>query len=177
VQRFRQWWLWLFVVAPAVFAWYPFVQQILKGIPVGQHPAPDWVIWAIWLLVGLGLPFAFSRIRMVLEVTDAEVLIRYRPFSRRAIALVDIGLVEVRSYNAVKEYGGWGIKGWSSDKMVYNVSGGKGVELTLKDGRRVMLGSLRTDELAAAIEAQRKRAGVARVGRAARVPLDRSGAS
>ena len=41
--------------------------------------------------------------------------------------------------------------------MAYNVSGDRGVELTLKDGRRVMLGSQRADELAAVIEAERRR--------------------
>ncbi len=88
VQRFRQWWLWMLVSGPAVLAWLPFIQQILRGEPVGQNPAPDWVVWLLWLLIGLGLPFLFGRLRLVLEVTDADVLIRYRPFSRRTIPLV-----------------------------------------------------------------------------------------
>ena len=58
----------------------------------------------------------------------------------------------MRKYSAVKEYGGWGIKGWSQQKVAYNVSGNEGVELTLRDGRRVMLGSQRAPELAQAIE-------------------------
>ncbi len=62
----------------------------------------------------------------------------------------------------MKEYGGWGVKGWSKDKMAYNVSGDRGVELTLKDGRRIMLGSQRAEELAGAIEAARGRAGATR---------------
>ena len=94
------------------------------------------MVWLLWLLIGLALPFLFGRLRLVLEVTDAEVLIRYRPFSRRAIALADIQQVQARQYNAVKEYGGWGVKGWSKEKMAYNVSGDRGVELTLRDGRQ-----------------------------------------
>jgi hypothetical protein len=39
--------------------------------------------------------------------------------------------------------------------VAYNVSGDRGVELTLRDGRRVMLGSQRPEELAQAIETQR----------------------
>jgi hypothetical protein len=84
------------------------------------------------------------------------VRIHYRPFVRRVIALSDIERVEARKYNPLKEYGGWGIKGWSKTKMAYNVSGNRGAELTLTDGRRVMLGSQRAEELAAAIEAQRR---------------------
>ena len=121
----------MLVAAPAALAWWPFIRQIIGGEPVGQNPVPDWVVWLLWLLIGLALPFLFSRLRLVLEVTDAEVLIRYRPFSRRAIALADIQQVQARQYSAVKEYGGWGVKGWSKEKMAYNVSGNRGVELTL----------------------------------------------
>jgi hypothetical protein len=160
-QRFTQWWLWVLVILPAALAWWPFVQQVIGGQPVGQHPAPSWLVWVIWLAIGIGLPLLFGRVSMVVEVFDDEVLVRYRPFARRTITLAEIERAEPRRYNAVKEYGGWGVKGWSKTKMAYNVSGSRGVELTLADGRSVMLGSQRADELAAAIEAQRRRAGAA----------------
>jgi hypothetical protein len=57
------------------------------------------------------------------------------------------------SYKPIKEYGGWGIKGWSPNRLIYNVSGDQGVELTLHDGRQLMLGSQRPQELAGAIAA------------------------
>jgi hypothetical protein len=59
----------------------------------------------------------------------------------------------------VREYGGWGIKGWSFKSVAYNISGDRGVQLTLRDGRRIMLGSRRPDELAQAIETQRQARG------------------
>ncbi len=86
-QRFRQWWVWALVVAPAALAWWPFIQQIIGGEPVGQNPAPDWAVWVLWLLIGLALPFLFGRIRLVIEVTDDQVSIRYWPFSRAARSL------------------------------------------------------------------------------------------
>jgi hypothetical protein len=165
-QRFRQWWVWALVVGPAVLAWWPFIQQVIGGEPVGDNPAPDWLVWVIWLLIGLGLPLLFGILVLILDVTPDEVVVRYRPFKRRSIPLRDIEQVQVRTYNAVKEYGGWGIKGWSKENVAYNVSGNRGVELTLGDGRRVMLGSQRADELAAAIEGQRRKdRGVARPAR------------
>jgi hypothetical protein len=153
-QRFRQWWVWAIVVAPAALAWWPFIRQIVQGQPLGQNPTPDWLVWAIWLLVGLGLPFFFSRVSLVVEVFSDAVRIHYRPFTGRTVAIDEIERVEARTYNALKEYGGWGIKGWSKAKMAYNVSGNRGVELTLTGGRSVMLGSQRADELAGAIESR-----------------------
>ena len=70
----------------------------------------------------------------------------------RVIPIAEVAKVEARKYNALKEYGGWGIKGWSGKKMAYNVKGSWGVELTLKDGRRVLIGTQKPQELAAAVE-------------------------
>lgn len=153
-QRFRQWWLWILVVGPAALAWWPFVEQIIRGERVGQNPAPDWLVWVIWLLIGIGLPLLFGLVALVLQVTVDEVVVNYRPFKRRVIPFSDIAQAQVRTYNAVKEYGGWGIKGWSKENVAYNVSGNRGVELTLRSGSRVMLGSQKADELAAAINGQ-----------------------
>jgi hypothetical protein len=156
-QHFRQWWVWVLVAAPAALAWWLFVEQIIRAKPLGQNPAPDWLVWLIWLLIGIGLPLFFGRMTLVVELTAEQLLIRYRPFSRRVIPLDEVVRVQARTYNAVKEYGGWGVKGWSKEKMAYNVSGNRGAELTLKDGRQVMIGSQRADELAAVIEAERRR--------------------
>lgn len=154
VQYFRQSWLWLVVLLPTILAWWAFVRQIMGGKPVGDNPAPDWAVWLIWVLFGLGLPLFFGLLRMVVEVTSEELVIHYRPLARRRIPLADIVKLDTRRYNAIKEYGGWGIKGWSREKMAYNVSGSEGVELRLQDGRTILVGSRRPEELLAAIREQ-----------------------
>ncbi len=154
-QRFRQWWLWVLVAGLTALGWWSFAQQILLGRPFGGNPAPDWGVWLLWLVIGVGLPLFFARLELVLEVTSRELLIRYRPLSKRVLRLDEIERLEVRSYSPIGEYGGWGIKGWSRKKVAYNVSGHRGVDLTLRDGRRVMLGSQRAEELAETIERQR----------------------
>ncbi|NLE10690.1 MAG: hypothetical protein GX630_04215 [Actinobacteria bacterium] len=159
VQRFRQWWLGTVVLGIAALSWWLFIRQIVRGQVIGDHPAPDWALWILWLVAGIALPAAFILVRLVLEVTDGEVIIRFVPLAKRVIRVDEIEKLEVRTYNAVTEYGGYGMKGWSNDKMAYNVGGNRGVELTLRDGRRVMLGSQRADELAAAIESQMGPAG------------------
>lgn len=155
-QRFRQAWVLVIVLGVAGLVWWTFIRQIWLGEPMGDNPAPDWAVWLLWVVIGLALPYFFLRARLVIEVTSEEVAIRFFPLSRRRIPLTDVQASEVRKYNAVKEYGGWGIKGWTSKNVAYNVSGDTGVQLTLHDGRKVMLGSQRAEELAGVIEAQRK---------------------
>jgi Family of unknown function (DUF6141) len=151
-QHFTQWWLWIIVLGVAALAWWAFIQQIFVGKPIGDNPAPDWAVVLIWVVFGLGLPFMFETLTLVVEVMPDAVRVRFRPFTKRIIPISSISHVEARQYNALKEYGGWGIKGWSAKKMAYNVKGHWGVELTLGGDRKVLLGTQRPQELAAAIE-------------------------
>lgn len=152
VQRFRQWWVWALVAGAAALTWLIFIRQVVFGHTLGDNPAPDWGVWLLWLFIGVGLPALFLYLRLLLEVTPDRIVVRFRPLHTRTILLAEVEEFGVRKYSAVKEYGGWGIKGWSQQKVAYNVSGNEGVELTLQDGRRVMLGSQRAPELAQAIE-------------------------
>jgi hypothetical protein len=153
-QRFRQWWLWLLVLGIAAVAWWGFVQQIVFGEPLGTNPAPDWLMWVLLIIFGIGFPAFLLLLRLITEVRNDSVYIRFVPLRTRTIAFSEIEHVKARTYSAVREYGGWGIKGWSRNKIAYNVSGNEGVELTLTNGQRVMIGSQRAPELAAAIAAQ-----------------------
>jgi len=156
-QYFRQRWLWLTVGLVVAAVWWGFIQQIARGTPFGGNPGPDWLVWLLWLAVGIGLPLLFWRAHLRVSLTEQELTIRYVPFTVRHIPLVEVTGARAREYGAIREYGGWGIRG-SRDKRAYNVSGNEGVEVSLKDGRTVMIGSQRAQELERAIRAINGRA-------------------
>jgi hypothetical protein len=155
-QTFRQWWMWLLVGGLAALQWWGFVQQIVLGKPFGNKPAPDWMMVILWLAFGFGLPLLFLYMKLTVTVTDDAVDIQFRPLVRRTIPLSSIAHVEARTYAPLREYGGWGIRGGLRGKRAYNVNGDRGVELTLADGRKVMVGSQRAGEMAQAIESARQ---------------------
>ncbi len=101
--------------------------------------------------IGIGLPVLFALVQMTTEVHDDHILVEYRPFARREFARDDIKGAEVRTYRPIAEYGGWGIRVWFGGKRAYSAYGNQGVELTLADGARVMLGSQKPDDLLQAI--------------------------
>jgi hypothetical protein len=87
------------------------------------------------------------------DVTDRGVSIAFRYlWPTRRIGFAEIIGLEVRRYNPLLEYGGWGVrlgpKGWG-----YMTSGNEGVQLRLRKGIPVLIGSARPRELEAAIRA------------------------
>ena len=149
------WWILFIILGTAGLMWYGFVQQIIWGQPFGTNPGPDWLIWLLWLLIGLGLPGVWLITKLVVEVKNDHILIRYFPFVTRRIPFTDIRHFQARTYSPLKEYGGWGIRGWGN-KIAYNVSGNQGVELTLNNEQKIMIGSQRASELALALESKIK---------------------
>ena len=90
-------------------------------------------------------------------VTETEVVVTFGawfPLYKRLIAHDDIASAVADSYEPIPEYGGWGIRGFGRS-VALNARGNRGVRLTLHDGRRVLVGSQRPDDLAAALTAPR----------------------
>jgi len=151
-QRFRQPWIWALLLGIAGLSIYSFVQQIFLGEPFGSNPAPDYMVAIIAVFFGLGFPIVFSQINLTTEVRPEGVYYRFFPFqlSFRKISPEDIASYEAREYSPVKEYGGWGIRFGPSGKA-YNISGSRGVQFRFVDGKQLLIGSRRADEMAAAM--------------------------
>jgi hypothetical protein len=155
VQRFRDvWWIMVLVFGVAATQWWIFLGQIVGGVPAGNRPAPDVVVLLVWLLCGIGLPVLFLLLGLEVEVSPNAVIIRFTPLFTRVIDKREIADVEALTYRPLREFGGWGVRGWGG-RVAYNVRGDQGVELTLHDGRHVLIGTQRAPELAAAITAFR----------------------
>ncbi len=145
------------VVLVAGVGWWGFIEQVVLGKPWGNNPGPDWILWLILLLFGIAFPIFFMSLRLIVEVQEDHVDIRFRPFTHRRIAFDDIERAKMRNYHPIREYGGWGVKGWSHRKMAYSVSGNEGVDLQMRDGTSVMIGSREPRKLERAIEKAMKR--------------------
>lgn len=150
-QRLRQWWVWLLVVIGVGLGWWGFIQQIVLDQPWGTNPGPDWAIVLTWLLTGIGLPLFVIYVKLDVTVSAEAVDIYFRPLTRRVIPVDQIAHFRARTYSPLGEYGGWGLRGLGHNRA-YNISGNQGVELVLMDGRIVLIGSRRAEELAEAIE-------------------------
>ncbi|MCD4687375.1 MAG: DUF6141 family protein [Anaerolineae bacterium] len=154
VQYMRQWWATMLIGGIAVLMWYAFVEQIVRGNTFGDNPAPDWMIVLFWAIFGIVFPVIWAFIRLIVELHTDHVHIAYIPFLWRTIPYAEIASATAITYQPLREFGGWGIRVWFGwRRIAYSVSGTRGVELILTNGRVIVLGSQRADALATAINA------------------------
>jgi hypothetical protein len=150
-QSFRQTWVWALLGVTLLLLVVP-LGFVLGGAPV--KPGSDPFAGVIGLAGGIAVVIGVTWLMYAMKLTvrlDAEGLhVRFFPLVKRDIPLDEIARWEARTYRPILEYGGWGIRcGWKG--MAYNVSGNRGVQLELANGKRLLIGSQCPEELAAAI--------------------------
>ncbi|GIX06060.1 MAG: hypothetical protein KatS3mg115_0463 [Candidatus Poribacteria bacterium] len=154
VQFFRQLW-WFMPLLLLLTAW-PLVKWFQQGGPI----APDNPLWKAmlpFLISGTTLIFLMT-LRLETEVRTDGVYFRLFPLHLRyrRIGLEEIASLEARRYRPIRNFGGWGIRWGRLDghpARAYNATGNRGVLFCLRDGRWILLGSQRPDELVAAVRA------------------------
>ena len=153
-QRFNLWLRWLVYVSMglsvviSVFA--------LQKDPAGADLMASWEI-VLGVLAGIGVPIAITAMFLLLkletEVRTDGLYVRYLPFHIhfKRFGREDLSEYYARRYKPIMEYGGWGIRYSLRNGKAYNVSGNRGVQLVLGNGKKLLIGSQKADELAAAI--------------------------
>lgn len=153
-QRFTQIWLW------AIIGFCSVLPAILIMAGVGEMDDPDEIIVGVIVALATGIlvPALMAMFKMTTRIYDDRVEVRFFPLTTRTISLDEIDSIEVRTYRPVREYGGWGIKGGFGHGMALNVKGNRGVQLVMKDGKRLLIGSQQAEELAVALTQAKARA-------------------
>jgi hypothetical protein len=146
-QSFASVWLWL-IAGAAILVMVSIASKDGAGVAL-FIPVALFASFVVW----------FLYLKLVTEVRGNALELRFRGlFVDRVIPLSDIIQFGARRYRPLIDFGGWGIR-WSlfGKGMAYNVSGDRGVQLVLRNGSRILVGSQRAEELAAAIETARQR--------------------
>ncbi len=147
-QRFRQLWIWALLTGLLVLFIWAFVQQIILGIPWGNNPASDTGL-ILFCLIPLGIVVLFLIARLETRIDRMGISYRFLPFHRkwRLIEWSTVGRAYIRKYNSIAEFGGWGIRFGLKGGKAYNVSGNHGLQLELKNGKKLLIGTCKPDEL------------------------------
>lgn len=158
VQYSRKIWLWVLIsmVIPVALTWFAFVMQVFLGHTFGR-PVSNVELTLLWLAFGVLLPFTFCYLfcyfRLITLVMPCEICLRLIPFqlSYHKVLITDLLKYEVREYDPIREYGGWGIRKGRSG-AAYNIKGNIGMQLELKNGKRILIGTQKPEEFKKALE-------------------------
>ena len=151
VQKLKLWWLYLLLGIETII-----VSSVLfldKG-GITLHELKESYFAPIW---ALALPYVIiyfvTKNSLTLLIDQFGVSYRYWPFTkRREISWTRINKMYLRKYDALGEYGGWGVKHrlWFkfNDKAYIFNDNTTGLQLELSNNKKILFSTTKPDELA-----------------------------
>ena len=101
------------------------------------------------------LSLLFFIMKLETRISDAGIAVRFFPIQLKFANYKweDLDQVYLRDYSPIMEYGGWGIRSSFTGKgRALNVSGRKGLQLVFKDGRKLLIGTMKSFEIEQLLE-------------------------
>ena len=162
-QQFREWWQIVLILAGTIPALmvsiYTLYQQAVKGIRVGDSPAPNAVL--VFVIIALCVSvWVYFSLKLEVWIDHDGVHYRFFPiiFKNKIISRAEIQRFEIRKYRAKMEYGGRGIRLGFGRKWgkAFTIVGDTGLQLYLTNGKKVLYGTQRSQAISYAMEEMMK---------------------
>lgn len=142
-QRFNQWWLWAIVIIVAIAPSYIAFSQWYKGML-------DWHYPVIGVFITLLIVIGFRLVCLMTTVNEKGISYHFFPFHLlpTRIGWDEIAKVYIREYTP-DEYGGRGVRYMIKRKSggACTVGGNMGLQIILKNGKKMLLGTRHPDEM------------------------------
>lgn len=157
-QKFTQWWLWLILLAPTFYILYKLVGPLFGGKDIEHSgnlsvslamPTESWLMLMILLLILFFIFFMTMRT----TVDTKKVVVRHLYFIKKEWYWNEIESAAIIKYGFV----GYGIRISLNHGTVYNVKGNKGLLITLRNGKKRLIGTQKPEKLAKVVSAIIKR--------------------
>ncbi len=144
------------------WSWY-LVIGISAAILIGrlvpatlaENPSDEAYIATLISIVILGSVIAFlSTIRLYVSIGESQIYYRFPPFisKQKSLGKNEIQEMEVRKYRPIWEYGGYGYRYRFRSGRALNVTGNMGLQLILKNGKKVLFGTQKPESMRTAIK-------------------------
>ncbi len=149
-QRFTQLWLHILLVVSFIVPIVLVVNEYVKREHKDTEASLGLIVVMISILLVYGLIFS---LKLKTKIDELGIHFRFVPFhfKKRTISWSAVEKAYIRNYEPISEYGGWGMKGgklWNKDKgLAYNVKGDIGLQLELKSGKKILIGTQKQEEM------------------------------
>ena len=140
IQQFRQKWIWTILLLVLFALFLPIISGMISLLPS-----------VILILTGSFFIWLFYNMKLITEIKDDSIYIRFSPFMARVIYFSEITKYKIREYKPIVEYGGWGIRINKSGKA-YTVSGNIGMQIQMSTGKGILIGTQQPNEFLEAMK-------------------------
>ena len=107
---------------------------------------------SILIVVFVDLLLVFFQLKT--KINEKGISYQLFPFhlKEKIFTWDEIAEANIRKYSPIWEYGGWGYRYSFKNGKAFNISGNIGLQIILKNGDKILLGTNKTEELAAFLE-------------------------
>ena len=100
------------------------------------------------IIAFVALLFVFLKLKT--RIDEIGIHYKFHPFhlTFKTITWETIANCNIRNYNAITEYGGWGMKfSFFKKGKSFTTKGDVGLQIELKNGKRILIGTQKKEEL------------------------------
>ena len=144
-QKFDQWWIWALLtlsLAPN----FIIIGEALENNSLNLTRD----LFVLNSILG-GVILLFWIMKLKTQIDKLGIKFTYVPFYKRAIAWSEITSLQLIKYGFV----GYGIRFFTGHGTIFNTKGNKGLAITLKNGKRLVIGTQKPEEIERFIENQK----------------------
>ena len=147
-QRFNQWWIQLInftvlgLLVYFLYKWFVLDEAVDK---VSATNATGQIVVIVTMVLSFGLIYLF---RLKTRIDERGLHYHFLPFhfSEKTISWYDIDKCYIRNYRPIAEFGGWGYRISAKHGKAFNVRGSQGIQIELKDGKKLLIGTQKPEE-------------------------------
>ncbi|MFA5298546.1 MAG: hypothetical protein WC389_10125 [Lutibacter sp.] len=152
-QKFNQTWLFIGLAIAFIAVSLPIIKD---WNIIFQGSFPEILNDLKGFLVILFVVLLFNFFKLKTRIDEKGIYYQYLPFhfSYRFLPWNSVVKCYVRNYNAVLEYGGWGLKFSfrKSNGKSFSVKGNLGLQIALLNGENILIGTQKKEEIQRTID-------------------------
>ena len=146
-QRFKQTWLIVLLAVSILVSVVVITKEYVEEN--SKMTTNEFVLTLIGISISVAFIFFF---KLKTNIDEKGIQYQFSPFhlKMKLIKWEEIKKAQVRTYDPISEYGGWGIKGgsfWNKEKgKCVNISGDIGIQVEFKNGKKLLIGTQKKEE-------------------------------
>ena len=152
-QRFTQLWLHLIMALTTIGSIIILYKEWINNVDKSFSENKSYLIPIIIIIFTHLLIY---KAKLSTKIDEIGIHYQFIPFqfSYRKISWENIEKIYIRNYSPILEYGGWGLRYTFNKKRgnAVNISGNIGIQIELKNGKRLLIGIQKKEDVKRILE-------------------------